>query len=241
MEDEAIGHLTNPEDIKPIREKLLESMFITGNWYFPRVMSIRQAGKKSNHGLNYDMRYKRFSLENELPEADGKKIVELYHGVYKGLRNTYYPWIEMCLRRDRTLKDCFGNKRVFRKTWNTDLLASAYAWIPQSTVGEIGKRAVTAVYNDTTPGMKNVKVVANVHDSINNLVIFENLEHLYSVCQRLREHMTQTCQYHNRAFKIRTDVKIGSNWGAMEKVDIDLPDPINELRRALEVVKAQVQ
>lgn len=243
-EDEAIGHLTDPEEIKTIREKLFSDcsmVYNQENWFLPRVMSVRQGGKKSNHGLNYDMRYKRFSLENEIPETDGKKIVDLYHGVYKGLRNSYYPWIEMMLRKNRTLIDCFNNKRVFRKAWGVELLASAYAWIPQSTVGEIGKRAVTATYLDDHNHMRDVKIAANVHDSINTHMKYQSPAHLIFVANRLQEHMTQTCTYHNRAFKIGTDVKIGTNWGAMEAVDLTVRDPINEIRRALEVVRADTQ
>lgn len=239
-EDEAIGHLTNPDEIKPIREHLLMMMGIRENWFFPRVMSIRQAGKKSNHGLNYDMRYKRFSLENEIPETDGKKITELYHNAYKGLKNSYYPWIELLLRRDRTLTDCFGNKRVFRKVMDYKLLASAFAYIPQATVGEIGKRGVTATYLDDHKDMKDVNIAANVHDSIATVSKHTSLEHTLFVAKRLQDHMTQTCEYHHRTFKIRTDVKIGRNWGAMEKVDLNLPNPKEELRRALAVVEAQV-
>jgi DNA polymerase I-like protein with 3'-5' exonuclease and polymerase domains len=241
LEDTHIGHLTNPDDIAQIRAELKVDWPNISQWFLPRVMSIRQAGKKSNHGLNYNMRYKRFSLENEMPEGDGKRIVDLYHKAYPSLEHVYYPWISHQLKRDRTLTDCFENKRTFRKAWNHDLLAAAYAWLPQSTVGEIGKRGVRATYEDTHPDMKDVHIVANVHDSINTLIRFNGLEHLYSICQRLREHMTQTCCYHNRTFKIRTDVKMGINWGSMHAVNLDVKDPFEELREVLEVVRAEVQ
>lgn len=242
-ENDAIGHITNPDDIVEIRSKLADRWpeVRDNKWFLPRVMSVRQAGKKSNHGLNYDMRYRRFALENEMPEKDAERIVDKYHAAYSGLRNIYYTWIEMCLRKDCTLRDCFGNKREFRKAWGHDLLAAAYAWLPQSTVGEIGKRAVRRVYNDDSIHMKHTEVAANVHDSILVQSRHESVDHTLFVANRLRRHMKETCEYHGRSFEIRTDVKIGTNWGVMEVVNLDVLDPADELRRALEVVQAKVQ
>jgi hypothetical protein len=69
-EHKLLGMQSDPDTIRSIRKGLK----IPQGIFMPRSMSIRQAGKKSNHGLNYGMRYRRFALENEMPETDAKPI-----------------------------------------------------------------------------------------------------------------------------------------------------------------------
>ena len=104
QENKLVGNNTDADEIETLRQKL----DIHEDWYLPRSMSIRQAGKKSNPGLNYDMKYKRFSFENEIPETEGRTLVELYHKSYPGSRRTFHTSIQHRLNEDRTLVNCFG-------------------------------------------------------------------------------------------------------------------------------------
>src|SRR5215510_138225 len=74
QEHKLVGSHTDPNTIEMLRRQLT----IPPGIFLPRIMSIRQAGKKSNHGLNYNMKYRRFALENEMPEADAEPIVNAY-------------------------------------------------------------------------------------------------------------------------------------------------------------------
>ena len=227
-DDRLVGHQTDPEFILDLRKDLPK-----GPWFLPRSMSIRQAGKKGNHGLNYDEGYKTFALQNEIDEVEAKIIVEKYHNGYPGLRQMYSS-IKEQLRRDMTLTNCLGSKRVFRLAWGQVLLKAAYAQIPQSTVGDVGKIGLRRIYEDEwLRHYDRCVTMGNVHDSIPNSVRFDSIEELAEIMSRCCQHLTVPLEYHNRTFTLKTDVKVGKNWGEMHTVSIT-DNPIEGLRGVLD-------
>ena len=95
-------------------------------------------GKKSNHGLNYDEGYNTFALINEIEIAEAKRIVNLYHSIYPGIRQ-WHEFIKRQLSTDRTLTNCFGRKIRFFDGWSDSLFKAAYSALPQSTVADTGR------------------------------------------------------------------------------------------------------
>jgi uracil-DNA glycosylase family 4 len=125
----------------------------------------RYWGKKGNHGLNYDEGFKTFSFVNEIPEADGKFIVEKYHKAYPGIRQ-YHAWIRNRLSKDRTVENLYGRKRTFLDRWGDELFKSAYNFIPQSTVADkINREGIIYIYYNQQL-FKPVDLLLQVHDSI---------------------------------------------------------------------------
>src|SRR6185369_14735989 len=98
---------------------------------FPRTMSGRQCGKKSNHGFNYDEGPLKWAMMNEVEASEGKRIHAMYHNIYPGIR-TWYAATQRQLQRDRSLMNCFGRKVRFMGSWDIDLFKAAYSFIPQS-------------------------------------------------------------------------------------------------------------
>ena len=129
-EGKIVGHNTDADYIRELRQTQL-SEFYDARW--PRTMSLRQCGKKSNHGLNYDEGANGFALINEIEIPEAKRIVALYHQIYPGIR-LWYESIKRDLAKDRTLTNCFGRSVRFMGQWGDDLWKSSYAMIPQSTV-----------------------------------------------------------------------------------------------------------
>ena len=120
-------------------------------------------GKKSNHGLNYDLGYKTFSLHLEVPENDAKFLVNRYHTVYPGVRQGYHAFVQSQLRSNRTVTNLMGRKTVFFDRWGYDLFKDAYACIPQGTVGDVvNERGIEYIYYSKTP----IELLMQVHDSI---------------------------------------------------------------------------
>lgn len=79
MENKIVGHSTDADYIRELRQEQL-SEFYDARW--PRTMSLRQCGKKSNHGLNYDEGANGFALINEIEIPEARRIVALYHQIY---------------------------------------------------------------------------------------------------------------------------------------------------------------
>lgn len=127
----------------------------------------RDWGKKANHGLNYDLGYKTFSLYNEIMERDGKQIVNAYHLAYPGVRNGYHAYVKKCINKNRTLTNLMGRKTVFTDKLDDNLYKDAYACIPQGTVGDIiDQRGLNFVYYNSNPLFRYVELLIQVHDQI---------------------------------------------------------------------------
>jgi DNA polymerase I-like protein with 3'-5' exonuclease and polymerase domains len=205
-------------------------------------MSIRQAGKKSNHGLNYGMEYRRFALETGLVEADAQHIVRIYRDLaYPGLKS-WYTETQLILRENnRQLTNCFGQSRKFMEKWDIELFMAAYAFIPQSTVGNITNRGMRGVYHYSN---NKVNLAAQVHDSILTHHEYESYDELAAQVLFCDKVMTQTCCYKDVEFTLERDIKLGVNWGekAMKEVNIQDSRCIAEnLRLAYESSCAEAQ
>jgi hypothetical protein len=239
LEDKCVGKQNDPDEIEYIRRETVIPQWTgkpLGVMFLPRIMSARQLGKKCNHGLNYNMQYRRFSLETELAENEAKICVNRYHDAYRGLKR-YYRMVEEELRsHSRILTNCFGYKRQFIGNWDNDLLDASYAFKPQSTVGRVGNLGLRGIYYDTS--LKRVDPILNAHDSILNQAWPRSWEELAHMTLRIDAHMTTDLEYNGVTFTLRREFKIGPNWEHMSEVKLG-GDVCEALRDAWEQAEAR--
>lgn len=232
-ERELLGSVTDPDGLLLVRSGELPEL-VSGQFFVPRTMTIYQAGKKGNHGFNYDMRYKRFALLNEVPETDAKPIEERYHAAYVGIREVFHADVKRELREnDRTLVNLFGDKVRLMDQSGPDLWDKAYSYKPQSTVAKIVTRAMVKVYQDTGELLRSASVRANVHDSLLINWPEDRYDDLIPFAQKVVEYMSPELECKGRRFTLGVDVKVGPNWGAMEKLRLPKA-PKHALEEALE-------
>jgi DNA polymerase I-like protein with 3'-5' exonuclease and polymerase domains len=219
-EHQLVGSQTDPDIIRSYRSKL----DVPRGVFLPRSMSIRQAGKKSNHGLNYGMGHRRFALENEMLETEAKPIVEAYSTVaYPGIQE-YWKSVRDELRADRTLTNCFGRKVRLLGEWGQELWRDAYAFKPQSTVFDVCRTGMVAAYEDQSAAFKPAQLAAQIHDSVLYDYMSDNLDGLAEFCWKMKcVHMRPLLRIKDpkgqeREFQLGVDVKIGRNWGSMRSV-----------------------
>lgn len=171
----------------------------------------RQWGKRANHGLNYDLGYRTFSLYYEIPESDAKYIVERYHQAYPGVRQGYHAQVRQMLSMNRTVINCLGRRRLFLDRWGDDLFKSAYSYIPQSTVADvINERGIEYVYynqNDFSP----VELLLQVHDSIvfqihRKVPLKQHVEILWKIKTKLEIPL----QWKTQTFVIPAEIQIST-------------------------------
>jgi len=238
LEAKLIGNLTDPERIAEIRAADEYLKKFSGN--FPRTMSARQCGKKSNHGLNYAEGFRKFALINEIDESEAKRIVEMYHLIYPGIR-LWYEIIKRQLQQTRSLTNCFGRKVRFMDQWGEDLWKAAYSMLPQSSVVDSLNIGLVKIYEDDwLCGLDqlNIDVLAQVHDSIllqvPTKVVADPV--LFAEVQELcYNYVSPTLNYNGREFKIATDSKMGLNWGGYHK-DTN-PRGMREVKNATEATQ----
>jgi hypothetical protein len=239
-----VGHLTDPVEIAKKRTVLPE--FWDGipvrKFFLPRTMSIRQVGKKGNHGLDYNMKYKRFALESGLEERDALRVVNGYHKAYPNISGVYYKDVEHRLRKDnRRLTNCFGQTRKFMGQWDSDLLNAAYAFIPQSTVGNITGFGFRSVYDDVNILLR-VSPKAQVHDSLLTQHTFSMVEELAVQIDQVVDYMATPFEYHGKEYTLHREVKLGFDWGEDSMIEVPVTGEglvrVHDVEKALERARA---
>jgi len=245
-EKELVGHASDPDKIKEIRDADDILRRFTG---LPRNMSARQCGKKSNHGLNYDEGFTNFSLINEMLVSEGKRIVALYHKIYPGIR-LWYDNVKRQLQKDRTLVNCMGRRIRFMDAWGDSLWKEAYASMPQSTVVDSLNQGMVYIYADDALTGKdgyNLDILAQVHDSILMQVPITSIdteEKFNNLLQTITTYTSPELSYSGRTFRISSDFKMGWNWGEANKSNPDgLQDvtTYQDFQRLLESVNEGTQ
>jgi DNA polymerase-1 len=220
LEAKLVGHSTDADYISEVRHSNLElvaAMRDCGKTW-PRTMTLRQCGKKSNHGLNYDEGPNGFALINEIEIKEAKDIVKFYHEIYPGIR-IWYESIKRQLQKDRTLTNHFGRAVRFLDAWGDKLWKSAYSMLPQSTIVDSLNGGMAKIYAEPwvcgKDGM-NGDVLAQVHDSVLMQFPIINLESPNKY-NRLLDFVSDVTSpditYSARTFKIASDYKFGINWG----------------------------
>lgn len=180
----------------------------------------RHWGKKANHGLNYGMGYKKFALVNEIPEKESKKIVEKYHSIYPGIRNSYHEWIKNKLYKDRKLTNPFDRTRKFFGPMNNNVYQEAYNYIPQSTVADIINRwAVAEVYHNQKK-YKCVQLVNTTHDSITIQMEEGNDRYHRQVLTNLKQSLEQSITWRDKEFSIPIEIEKGKDLCDMEVITL---------------------
>lgn len=138
----------------------------------------RFLGKTCRHAGSYDMGKqtaqvtintdaKKYGISIYISEWKAGKFLERFHAANPKIRSTFHKEVQNALaRNDRILINPFGRKRRFTQRWGDQLFKEAYAQIPQSTVGDIVKRAALYIV-DTIP---DIRICMEKHDSLGFLI-----------------------------------------------------------------------
>lgn len=188
----------------------------------------RYLAKKVGHGSNYGLEEHRLvQTVNEEAEVTGvridyrqaKELLSKYFLLYPEIREVYWKEVERELQYSRTLVSAFGRKRTFYGRWDEKLLREAYSYQPQSTVGDLGAKAIVGCYTELEPRIEGFETLLNVHDSVMGQCLFRDVEHVASEMARV---MAIPITVKGRTFTIPTDCKVGFNWGSRSKREPEL-------------------
>ena len=236
MDNKIVGLNTDPTKISELRS----NYNLKEGWWLPRSMSIRQAAKKANHGLNYDLKYRAFALINEIQESEAQDIYGRYHASYPGIHQ-WHNSIQDQLRKNRMLTNCFGRQRRFMDGWGVKLFDAAYSFIPQSTTFDITREGMVKWGNDEK--MSNVELLAQTHDSLT--FQFNNIETGKDLAPNAvklgLDYMNPTLTYSGKEFKIGTTMKLGLDWGGEGMHECLLSDDIEATALAVDEVLERIR
>lgn len=174
----------------------------------------RYLAKKVVHASNYGIEAKRLvEIVNQETETTGVRInvnqaedlLMRYFAIYPEIREVFWGDVRKEINYSRTLTNAFGRKRTFFGRYDDKLLRDAYSWKPQSTIGELGTRALVRIHHD----VPQCQVLLNVHDSI---LVQCKPEHILEVAAGMENAMRIPLTIFGREFYIPTDCKVGYNW-----------------------------
>lgn len=212
--------------------------------------SQRYWGKRGNHSLNYDLGYKAFSLDHQIPESEGKWIVERYHTSMPGVRESYQGGIKQLLQRNRTLTNCFGLKRVFLGNLRDDsTYKAAYAQIPQSsTANKINFQGINFIYYNQHL-FKPIELLIQIHDSVGFQIPLSvpwevHAGMLWLIKESLEQRMSVPPEWGEREFETPVDLTMGLTLNKHDGIDFKhdkfpstAEELSDELRRAYGRIK----
>jgi len=207
---------------KPYNDLVYSPTVSTGFFLIRRKDRISVTGNS-----NYGIKAPTFQM-NVLQKSDGAIALNIKEcNVFLGLYHSLFPeileWhcaIQRELNKTRILRNLFNEPRKFFEQKGDTLWKQGYAFIPQSTVGEITNRAVVALQNEIDnnywPFNDNNRIgfdlLQNGHDSIlaqvNENVTVETIKHFKSKFE-----VELTSPYDNIKFRMKSEVSIGKNWG----------------------------
>ena len=121
------------------------------------------------HGTNYNAQPQILSKETGLPVYITQWQYNMYHSEFPGIKLRHLRIEEELRSNGRTLTSFLGRKKMFLAPWGQPLLQDAYAWKPQSTIGELAIVAMNKLYwlgHVKRPGIAWTFPILNTHDGL---------------------------------------------------------------------------
>lgn len=197
----------------------------------------RYLAKRVVHASNYGMGPDRLvQLVAEDAEITGVRIdhkqaqelIDKYFMLYPEIKTIFWKEVEDELRHSRCLNTPFGRKREFFGRWDDKLLRDAYSYIPQSTIGDMGRKALLRIYNGLEVREGICQVLLNVHDSVMVQCLPEKV---VEVSDKMEELMRFELDVNGRKLIVPSDCKVGLNWMERPKKQPELnPEGLRDIK-----------
>ena len=177
----------------------------------------RVAGKTIRHATSYSAGPQVLANRLGIKLSEAKILMDLYHRANPALR-MWYQAVQQELKRSRTLVNLLGRKHRFLDRWGDSLFRSSYAFIPQSTVGDLLNTALIRLYNRIKNIDYEIMILHQLHDALYTMVKEEDVG---KTIKLMRECMMIPLQCGNEEFVIDCDFKVGDSWAEGEDMEIN--------------------
>jgi hypothetical protein len=185
----------------------------------------RYLGKKTRHATNYDERAGMMSesLIKEghfIPVADCQKLLDRMGVLDPNIKRVFHKYVQDTVSRTKMLVTPFGRERQFLGArphdHNSTIFKEAYAYIPQSVVGDNTGFAVLAL--ETKYPVSERSVVQEGHDSIVQDVK-RDTETVYKYLLRTQSAFDRRIKFHNGIeVQIPIEAEVGFNFNTTVKI-----------------------
>lgn len=184
-------------------------------------------GKRGRHANSYGLQPTKMSemLAGEgysVPPSMCKLILETVNRIDPNVKQIFHKYVATCVFDSRMLRTPFGRERQFfglrQHDKNYAILNEAYAWIPQSTVGDNTGIAIWQLDGC------NSYVVQESHDSVCQEIPDDEQE-LLRVFRDTKRAFNRTITFHNGIqIEIPIEGKIGRTWHNPYQINTSVDD-----------------
>ena len=224
-EARVVGHSTTAAEVARLRAtapELAELRAARPAWW-PLDMSLRQAGKKANHGLNYDEGIDTFALTNGMARAEAARVRTLYRTrAYPGVVR-WHQRIQFELRASRPprLANAFGRVWVVQNALDAALFRQAYSFKPQSTVVDMVNAGLVLLYSEWRARHSPLEPLAQRHDSLVFQAPLTAAAALPAALEAACAAISPEVPSPSGPYRIANEITIGWNGAEMTKVTPD--------------------
>lgn len=177
--------------------------------------------KHANHANNYDMgpmKFRSLLINAGHTEYTVKdcKLLQAKIKRKKPMIEAWKGWVRNKITTDRTLVTALGRKKIFYGRISDDLFRKAYAFDPQSTIGELMSLCIRNLHDGLYE--KGFRILMNVHDEVVAQVPDGMQSELIPLMKEIMEIplMVEDIYGQERELTIPVDFKVGYSWGEME-------------------------
>lgn len=178
--------------------------------------------KKTGHGHNYDMRGNTFimsMLEDSgasvvLSKKQGDDLLNARSSLFPEIKS-WHTETQTTLHKTKMLHNLFGHPRIFTGIIDEHTYKEAYAFVPQSTVGQITNMAITKLQSFIEENNLCWNILANTHDGMLYEVPEEEADF---ADQKGEEFMNiELVSPKGEKFRMKSESKRGYNWAPYDK------------------------
>ena len=200
----------------------------------------RYLGKKTRHATNYDERAGMMSesLIKEgffIPVKDCQVLLDRMGQLDPNVKNIFHKWVQHQVSTTHMLSTPFGRERQFLSArpndHNTTVFKEAYAYIPQSVVGDNTGFAVLSLESNFPTEER--RIVQEGHDSIVQDVP-DSPETVYEYLLRTQLAFKRSITFHNGiTVEIPIEAEVAYDFGTTVKIKQFTLEGVKEALREL--------
>jgi hypothetical protein len=178
--------------------------------------------KQAEHSSNYDIKAPTFQM-NVLEKSGGKIVIDkkqaehfllVKHSLFPEIKQDFHHGVREAIEQNRMLYNLHGHpytitvEDVQESQWK-----EYYAWIPQSTVGEITNIAYSRMQDYIETNKKPWDLLANTHDSyLCQCPLTEERECAIKMKEVIEQELTSPVD--DVKFNMRSEAQSGFNWSS---------------------------
>ncbi|MGI8420383.1 MAG: DNA polymerase [Candidatus Levyibacteriota bacterium] len=178
----------------------------------------RTVGKTINFGIIYGMSSYGLSAGLHIPQEDAEQFIQQFYASYPYIK-TYYDMYLKNARIHGFVETLLGRRRyVFedprRKFIDNSMRRILMNYPIQGTAADLMRRSMVDIDQKILTQFLDISLLLTIHDDLVFEIPDTDKEKLYEIITAIKDVL---CSVYPLSVPLEVDVKIGKQWGALEK------------------------